>query len=209
MEREDALAKLRLLAGKDLLTLARRYGLTVTTKDGKLNKGWAGHVVERHLGLPLNSSRSPNLGSWELKVVPLKYLKSGKLVFKETMTITMIDPVNVVQTEFENSHLLMKLKRVIIVTRIEPKVKSEPHLLYSVSPVLLRRQSKLYDTVKQDYELIRRQISQLGMDALTGHLGELIQPRTKGPGHGSKSRAFYARKEFLQLVINLKHDAVS
>jgi len=32
-----------------------------------------------------------------------------------------------------------------------------------------------------------------GFEALTGADGKWIQARTKGPGHGSVSRAFYAR----------------
>jgi DNA mismatch repair protein MutH len=36
-----------------------------------------------------------------------------------------------------------------------------------------------------------------------GWAGQLIQPRTKGPGHGSISRAFYARKAFLNRVMPL------
>ena len=45
--------------------MATAYGITVF-KDGKKNKGWAGYVIERYLGLPMNSSRAPNFGSWEL-----------------------------------------------------------------------------------------------------------------------------------------------
>jgi len=43
----------------------------------KKNKGWAGHVLERYLGLPINSAQSPNFGSWELKIVPLNRLANG------------------------------------------------------------------------------------------------------------------------------------
>ena len=57
MERKDAIKKLRGLEGQDLRKLAERYKVTVW-KEGKLNKGWAGHVIERYLGLPLNSAHS-------------------------------------------------------------------------------------------------------------------------------------------------------
>lgn len=59
MERNSAIAKLKELEGKDLRRLVDRYNVTVW-KEGKLNKGWAGHVIERYLGLPLNSAQSPN-----------------------------------------------------------------------------------------------------------------------------------------------------
>jgi len=47
--------------------------------------------------------------------------------------------------------------------------------------------------IKADYELIRRKLIDHGFAALTGKDGKWIQARTKGAGHGSTSRAFYAR----------------
>lgn len=118
MERRQAIQMLSTIEGQDLRTLAEKYEVTVF-KGKKINKGWAGHVLERHLGLPINSSQSPNFGSWELKIIPLKYLKSGKLTVKETMAVTMIDPYNVERTDFEDSHLLIKLRRMIVAARMK------------------------------------------------------------------------------------------
>ena len=103
MERKEAIEELKKLVGKELHELADEYSVTIY-RNGRVNKGWAGHVFERYLKLPLNSAQSPNFGSWELKSIPLKYKKNGKLTFKETMAITMIDPVNVCQKEFRDSH---------------------------------------------------------------------------------------------------------
>jgi DNA mismatch repair protein MutH len=104
MERADAIEQIKTLVGKDLRPLADEYQVTVW-KDGKKNKGWVGHVIERFLGLPINSAQSPNFGSWELKVVSLVPRRSGVLRVKETMAITMIDPYNVAAKPFEESHL--------------------------------------------------------------------------------------------------------
>jgi len=54
--------------------------------------------------------------------------------------------------------------------------------------------------IKADYELIQQVCKDSGFDALSGKLGVLIQPRTKGSGHGSKTRAFYARKELVKMI---------
>jgi hypothetical protein len=35
-------------------------------------------------------------------------------------------------------------------------------------------------------------------------MGVLVQPRTKGAGHGSTSRAFYARKQFVAKMIGIE-----
>lgn len=199
MERKEALKKGELLIGKDLRKLAYELGITVF-KNGKKNKGWAGHVIERYLGLPLNSAKSPNFGSWELKLISLKYLKTGELTIKETMAITMIDPVNVVKTPFEESHLLLKLKKILIFARIW-EGKNEPRsILHGIYEFDLT-DKELYEQIKEDYELVRRTIKEKGFNALTGKIGVYIQPRTKGTGHGSTTRAFYARKNLLKKII--------
>ncbi|MCZ7609712.1 MAG: hypothetical protein M5U17_06055 [Ignavibacterium sp.] len=55
--------------------------------------------------------------------------------------------------------------------------------------------------MKADYDLVRETIITKGFSALSGKLGVYIQPRTKGAGHGSASRAFYARVPFLMQSI--------
>lgn len=199
MERIEALTKLQQLKGQDLRKLADNFGVTVFKGDKK-NKGWAGQVVERYLGLPLNSSQSPNFGSWELKTISLKRLRNNTLTVKETMAITMIDPINVKNTDFENSHLLMKMKKIVILSRIWEN-KSEPSsIVYGIHTFDIG-DTEIYNQVKNDYELVRDTIIKLGFEALTGKMGVYIQPRTKGAGHGSISRAFYARVPFLKKLI--------
>jgi DNA mismatch repair protein MutH len=202
MERAEAIEKLRQIVGKDLVPLADQYEITIWKSEGKKNKGWAGHVIEHYLGLPRNSAQSPNFGSWELKVIPLKRTSIG-LAVKETMAITMIDPYNVAHHPFEKSHLLDKLKKLVVVARVFESVQEERSLLYSVGQFDLS-ESAIYEAVKQDYEVARNTIIASGPSALSGRLGTLVQPRTKGPGHGSTSRAFYARTKFVAHIIGLK-----
>ena len=199
MNRKEAVQKLSTIAGEDLRELATEYEVTVFKGRNK-NKGWAGHVLERHLDLPINSSQAPNFGSWELKTVSLKYLKNGELRVKETMAITMIDPYNVERTDFEDSHLLTKLRRMVVAARVWESQQEEKSILYCVTTFDLD-DPVVYDQVKADYDLIRETIRTQGFSALTGKMGVYIQPRTKGSGHGSVSRAFYARKSFLEKFI--------
>ena len=199
MERQEAISRLSELIGQDLRLFADKYKVTVF-KEGKPNKGWAGHVLERHLNLPINSSQSPNFGSWELKVVPLKYLQSGKLTVKETMAITMIDPYNVEKTDFEDSHLLAKLRKLIVAARVWESKQEKRSILYTVRIFDLDNPT-VYDQIKSDYNLVREAIRAKGFSSLTGKMGVYIQPRTKGPGHGSTTRAFYARTSFLKKFI--------
>ena len=202
MERKEAVEKLKLLIGKELHELAENYNVTIY-RNGKVNKGWAGHVFERYLELPINSAQSPNFGSWELKSIPLKKLKNGSWTVKETMAITMIDPVNVKQKEFKDSHLLSKLKKAVIVVRTVGEHVDEPSYIHSILEFDLT--GELYNIVEEDYNLVRNILlnNENGFDMLSGTMGKYIQPRTKGSGHGSKTRAFYARTTFLKKLLNL------
>jgi DNA mismatch repair protein MutH len=198
MERQEALKRIDKIVGSDLRALADNYEVTVF-KDGKKNKGWAGHVVEHYLGLPINSSLSPNFGSWELKTISLKYLRDGSLTVKETMAITMIDGYNIEKTNFEDSHLLAKLKKQIIVARIWINQNEPTSSLYAVRTFDLDN-PEIYNQVKADYDLVKKVIVEKGYSALSGSMGSYIQPRTKGTGHGSTTRAFYARVPFLKKI---------
>ncbi|MEH7336382.1 MvaI/BcnI family restriction endonuclease [Neobacillus drentensis] len=199
LEREIALEKILELKGKDLREQAKFHGVTVF-KDEKKNKGWAGHVIEKHLGLPLNSSSDPDFGDWELKVVPLKYLKTGRLAVKETMAVTMINPEDVREKDFKNSHLKTKLNKVVIVARIWENVEESRSLLHNAYMFDLTNK-EIYNQIEEDYEIVRHAIITKGFGSLTGKMGKIVQPRTKGAGHGSTSRAFYVRTSFLKNIL--------
>ncbi len=208
MERDKALIELKKIIGTDLFLRADEYGVTTWNNkpDGtrKQNKGWFGHVIEHYLGLPQNSAQSPNFGSWELKTTSLKTLKNGSIVPKETLAITMIDPYEVAQKPFEESHLYAKLKKLILVSRIVSDKFEDSGKVYSVNTFDLSNNALLKE-IKEDYDLIRNKLidNNKSLSCLTGRMGKWIQPRTKGPGHGSESRAFYARKALVQKIIGL------
>jgi DNA mismatch repair protein MutH len=201
MQRDEAVSRLKALEGQDLRGLADKYEITVWKGD-KINKGWAGHVIERYLGLQLNSAQSPNFGSWELKMVPLKRTRAGEIKIKETMAITMIDPVNVVLKTFEESHLLAKLQKIVVCARMFESQLEERSILVKVATFDLNNRTT-YAQIKADYDLVRDTIRAMGFEELTGKMGVLVQPRTKGPGHGSTSRAFYARTGFVAHILGL------
>ena len=197
MKREEALQRLSEIIGRDLRELADEYEVTVFKEGGGKNKGWAGHVLEKHLGIPPNSSQTPNAGSWELKLVSLEIQKRQGLRFKETMAVTIINPDQIRQTDFEDSHLLAKLKRVVIGARIWESIQEERSIFHGVTTFDLLDDPEIYNQIKADYNLVRETIRTQGFSALKSEMGKYIQPRTKGRGHGSTSRGFYARKPFL------------
>ncbi len=201
LPRAEALRRIQILAGKDLRPLAEQYHVTVW-KNGHKNKGWAGQVIEQYLGLPQNSLQAPDFGSWELKVVPLIKTAEGGLRVKESMAITMLEPAEVVASKFEDSHLYDKLRSMIVVARVFENVEDTVSILHSAAEFDLDNPS-IRKQVEVDYEAIREIIRTKGVDALTGDTGQYVQARTKGRGHGSTSRAFYARALFVAHILNL------
>ncbi len=118
------------------------------------------------------------------------------------MAITMIDPINVKNTPFEQSHLLTKLNKAVICARLFESQEENQSILINVSAFDLNDE-EYYDQVKKDYEEVRSCIATKGFEQLTGKMGVLIQPRTKGAGHGSTSRAFYARTQFVAKILGI------
>ena len=206
LDRHEAVRRINLLAGKDLRPLADEYKIPVW-KNGHENKGWAGLVLEHYLGLPQNSRQEPDFGDWELKVVPLRKDPQGNLRVKESMAVTMLEPVEVVANKFEDSHLYDKLRSMVVVSRVWESPQELHSILHAAAEFDLDN-TKIHTQVRDDYETIRAQIRNRGIDSVTGDLGKLVQARTKGPGHGSTSRAFYARPVFVAHILNLQKLAV-
>lgn len=185
--------------GTNVRALADEHGIPIW-KGGRLNKGWAGQALECHLGLEPNSRRAPDFGDWELKVVSLTRDRDDRLRVKETMAITMIDRA-IVSTRFEESALFHKLRRMVLVARVYEH-RSERHsplwgvTTFDLDPDLAR-------LIQADYRRVQDIVRVYGLEALDGRIGRLVQPRPKGPGHGSTSRAFYARTRLIAHVFNL------
>jgi DNA mismatch repair protein MutH len=204
LDRRTARARLDELVGRDLRALAPLCGVTFE-RDGQRNKGWAGQVVERFLGLGPDVRQRPDFGDWELKVVPLLERADGRLVPRETMAVTMFDEGDLESLEFEASHLREKLQRQVIVSRLylgpsEPRSVVLGHAAFDLTD------AELLADIRGDYEEIRWVARTQGLAALTGHIGRWIQPRPKGEGHGRGGHGFYARKALVARMLRLDGD---
>jgi site-specific DNA-methyltransferase (adenine-specific) len=208
MEREDALNLLAMIRGSDLVQLAARHGQKIFHEkelEGQikrtLNKGWAGLTLEAYLGLPPNSRREPNGGSWELKQVSIKQQQSGVYTAKETMQITMLDRTHVTAHSFEESHVLHKIGRFIIVARLYMDKDETSSPIAIVRPADISMESAgIYRQVQHDYEMIREILARGA--SLHTISGELIQIRTKGQKN-SNTYAFYATTRFVNILLGL------
>lgn len=199
--RTTAIKNLKKHLNQDLRKLASEHGIT-TYETGKQNKGWKGLVLERLAGLQTNISKAPNGLSWELKSVAFHTVKN-ELVPKETMAITMINPEELKAHSFFESHCWAKLKAIVFCAVEWDGKNADSGRLLKVASLDFAEDDELIKEIKTDYDFIRNKLITQGFNALTGADGKWIQARTKGPGHGSISRAFYARTCLVKRIFEI------
>lgn len=199
--RAVAIKNLQKYIGRDLREIALSQGIT-TYETGKQNKGWKGLVLERLAGLQTNVSKAPNGLSWELKSVSFREV-GGQLIPKETMAITMINPKELKDHEFFESHCWSKLKAIVFCAVEWDGKNAQNGRLLKVASLDFSEDDELIQEIKSDYDFIRNKLITQGFGALTGSDGKWIQARTKGPGHGSVSRAFYARTALVKRIFEI------
>jgi len=199
--RAIAIKNLKKYVGQDLRKLALDHGIT-TYETGKQNKGWKGLVLERLAGLQTNISKAPNGLTYELKSVAFRYV-GKELVPKETMAITMINPAELKAHSFFESHVWAKLKTIVFCAVMWHGKNSGKAELLKVTSLDFSETDELIQEIKADYDFIRRKLITKGFKSLTGKDGKWIQARTKGAGHGSTSRAFYARTKLVKKIFEI------
>lgn len=193
-----AIKNLEQYLNMDLSEFADSFGIT-TYRDGKQNKGWKGLTLERLAGLTNNNNKAPNGLGFELKSVAFYEVK-GIFVPKETMAITMINPKQLIDTSFFQSHCWEKLKSLVFCAVTWNGKHNIRSRLLDVKSFDFIVSDSLISEIESDYEFIRQKLINQGFSSLTGKDGKWIQARTKGAGHGSISRAFYARKSLLKQI---------
>jgi len=209
--RATAIKNLKKYVGKDLMKLSVDFGIT-TYETGRQNKGWKGLILERLAGLENNVSKAPNGLSYELKSVSFYYVK-GKLVPKETMAITMINPKELKDHSFFESHCWAKLKSIVFCAVMWHGKNSEEAEILKVTSLDFAENDDLIKEIKTDYDFIRAKLIKEGFSKLTGKDGKWIQARTKGTGGinprtGERrpiTRAFYARKGLVSKIFEISN----
>ena len=139
-----------------------------------------------------------------------RYIK-GKLVPKETMAITMINPHELKEQEFFKSHVWAKLKSIVFCAVEWHGKNSDNAELLKVTSLDFLESDEIIKEIKADYDFIRNKLIKKGFNALTGKDGKWIQARTKGTGGinpktGERrpiTRAFYARTKLVKKIFEL------
>lgn len=104
---------------------------------------------------------------------------------------------------FFESHCWAKLKTIIFCAVQWDGKNAKGSKLLRVASLDFAEDDELIKEIKADYDFIRVKLIKDGFTALTGKDGKWIQARTKGSGHGSVSRAFYARTSFVKKIFEI------
>jgi DNA mismatch repair protein MutH len=159
------------------------------------NKGAQGLLLETLTGIP-HTSNSLDCTDGELKVYPVIRNSKGVLVPKETVAVCMLSTDDLRESEFEASRPGKKMSTMLVV----PYQRDGENITF-LEPFTFRftDHPEITAALRADYDTIRQKFLLDG--TLTGATGALLQNRTKGAGHGSTSRAFYLRKEFMKSLV--------
>ena len=179
---------------KFIQLVGKEYTLPITA-----NKGLPGIFLEDLLGIP-HTSNCLDCSDGELKLFPVKKLKNGTLVPKETIAITMLSKNDLEIDEFNASRCCKKLSKTMFV----PYYRNGDTIRYMNAKIIDRESiefAELYSILESDYSLMRKNFIENGV--LESKTGTLLQNRTKGAGHGSTSRAFFLRTAFIKQYIPL------
>jgi DNA mismatch repair protein MutH len=171
------LAHARALIGVELGDLAEQLGVPVPV-GAVHTKGWPGQIIEHELGVETGGARGPDFAALgiELKTVPV----DERLVPLESTAVCQIDPIAIAGESWDTSYARKKLDRVLFVA-LETR-RGQPVGERRVSAVTLWSPTRAeHDVLRADFELFVREYFRRGRaDAITGHLGRVLQVRPKG-----------------------------
>ncbi|MFO0725956.1 MAG: DNA mismatch repair endonuclease MutH [Myxococcota bacterium] len=199
------------LAGRTLGELAAFANMPVP-QDLKRNKGWVGQLIEAALGSRAGSKKGPDFHALgvELKTIPVD--KKGHPT--EATFVTVLTPRELSAGRWEGSAVLHKLRRILWLP-----VESDPRI-----PLGRRRVGTAYlwtpspaeeARIQADWERFASWVAEGQLDAITAHMGEVLQVRPKAQNRralrmtpdafGAESamlpRGFYLRASFTREIL--------
>lgn len=191
------------------------YGIS-DAGDDKRNKGKLGQIIEeRFFHYKCNNDARPDFpeAGVELKVTPYKIGTKGKKSAKERLILTMIDYLNVVNEDFETSHMWNKARLILLMYYLYDK-EASINLDYRIN------YAKLFTPPEQDIKIIKHDFDIIVEKIRAGKAHELSEgdtmylgaatkgatssDRTKQPfsDEPAKPRAFSFKNSYMTYVLN-------
>lgn len=180
--------------------------------DPVRTKGQVGQLVEIALGATAGSldlPDFPDLGV-ELKTIPLD--RHGRV--RESTFVCTVDLKRVGREEWDHSRLWRKLACVLWIP-VETPPDLPTHRRHLGTPLLWRPTSAEQQLLRDDWSMIVGRIGSEGVEAVSAHMGRVLQMRPKAANAAARApatgpedepiqampRGFYLRARFTEQVL--------
>ncbi|WP_125565320.1 Sau3AI family type II restriction endonuclease [Companilactobacillus insicii] len=170
------------------------------------NKNMIGDLFEIWFGKEKDSASKPDLGVAELKATPYKKLKNGKYSSKERLVFNIINYMDIVNEDFENSHFLYKNK--VIELGFYEYLKDKPKDDWTFTDVAMYEMSKNpidYAIIKNDWNKIKEYVVDGKAEYLSESLTNYLSACTKGANSKSERNQPYSDNKAKQRAFSLKN----
>lgn len=171
----EILAKAAELEGRLLGSIP---GARFTAATGGKGRAEAGHAIEKHFGIPPNSSPEPDFpgAGIELKAVPLRLTTKG-LGVKERTVISIIDYMALPEQTWMTASVRKKLKILFVFFE---HMDDRPKSTFPIREVLLWEPDVRTDALlRADWERVSRKVRQGRAHELSESDGSIMGPCTK------------------------------
>jgi len=174
----------------DTISQLKNEGILTEFCKRNVNKGLSGLIIEQLSGLD-NSSKNVDCEDGDLKTFKVDLTLNNTLKTKETIAISMINREEIIKNSFFESKYWKKISRVLFLPNYTEKSGFISVGLPVIADFTLDINKVFREQLELDYNEVRDIFIQGGqITDLTGSMGILMQPRTKGSAN-SISRAFY------------------
>lgn len=208
----------RLLIGKTFQDVIDEdlNGFSNLDDGGFSKKGGLGNLLEeRFFHYGSNSDTRPDFpeAGVELKTTPYKINSKGEKVAKERLVITMIDYMNVINEAFDESHLWLKARLMLLIYYLYQKEITN-RLNYRIDYVsLFTPPEEDLEIIKEDYEKIVNKIRNglahelseadtMYLAACTKSSDSSVRRQQPNSDIPAKPRAFSLKSSYMTYVLN-------
>ena len=195
--RDEIAAVARTLVGKQLIEIDRTAPMRPSSAQ---TKGVVGRIYEAAFGKQPDSRQEadfPGAGI-ELKSVPIQFVR-GEARAKERVSLTMIDFAVLPVERWETAAVRKKVDDLLLVfyrwDPLFPIARFE-----TLAAEIWQPDDESMRQMKVDWESVRDLVRQGRREEVSEGSTRLLGAATKGPGHGSQSRAWSLKQTFVGFI---------
>ena len=190
----DVEARAQSLVGRALIDIDP---LAPMVPSSARTKGIVGRIYEGAFDIPANSIAGPDFpgAAIELKSVPIM-LARGEAKAKERISVGMIDFEALALETWDTASVRKKLDRILLIfygwQPLQPIARFQ-----TLASGIWHADASTLAAIQADWETIANLARTGRRDDVSESLTSVLGAATKGPGHGSRSRAWSLKQPFV------------